>query len=63
MCIFGHYGIMPGHERGRGNAFCVDYAVGKRHLERLKGVPPFKTKLAAPSGFLNGKSCSMMARP
>ena len=47
MCVFGHYGIMPGHERGRGNAFCVNYAVGKRHLERLKGMQPFKTKLAA----------------
>ena len=32
---------------GRGNAFCVDYAVGKRHLERLKGGQPLKTKLAA----------------
>jgi len=47
ICVFGHYGIMPGQERGRGNAFSVDYAVGKRHLERLKEVQPFTTKLAA----------------
>jgi hypothetical protein len=47
ICIFGHYGILSGYERGRGNAFCVDYAVGKRHLERLAGSQPFKSKLAA----------------
>ncbi len=47
ICLFGHYGIMPSEPHGHGRALCVDYAVGKRSLERAAGAATFQTKLAA----------------
>jgi hypothetical protein len=48
FCVFGHYGIPFDEPRPNGNAFCVDYGVGKRWTERRAGfVGPFRWRLAA----------------
>lgn len=48
-CVFGHYAAFPGEPHGHGRAIGIDYAVAKRHRERLE--PEFKRefrgKLAA----------------
>jgi hypothetical protein len=47
-CVFGHYSIPDGKVRGNGLAFCVDYGVGKRWIERREGKSSdFSYKLAA----------------
>jgi hypothetical protein len=48
-CVFGHYGGPPGEPHGQGRAICIDYAVGKRHRERLEAgfVGKYKGMLAA----------------
>jgi len=33
--VFGHYASFPGEPHGHGRAICLDYAVAKRHRERL----------------------------
>jgi len=35
-CVFGHYGLEFGEPNGHGRAIYIDYAVGKRWVERLK---------------------------
>lgn len=47
--IFGHYAAFPGEPHGYGRAVCLDYAVAKRHRERLEpGFDgTFRGKLAA----------------
>jgi hypothetical protein len=40
--VFGHYAAYPGEPHGHGRAVCVDYAVAKRHRERLE--PGFHEK-------------------
>lgn len=47
-CVFGHYASLPGEPHGREKVICIDYAVGKRHLERL-------------TPGLNGKHRAMLA--
>ena len=62
MCIFGHYWATLTNRYRHGAAYCIDFSVGKRWVERRDGGPPFKTKLAAfrlPEVMLvfdNGKS-------
>ena len=46
ICLFGQYSI-PQSEARLGTAICVDFGVGKRHLERLAEKQSFKSKLAA----------------
>jgi hypothetical protein len=46
-CIFGHYWTRLSKQYRHGAAYCVDFSVGKRWVERRKGGPPFKRKLAA----------------
>ena len=40
FCVFGHYAAFAGESHGSGRAICLDYAVAKRHRERLE--PGFK---------------------
>ena len=48
FCVFGHYSIPDGDPRGGEAAFCVDYGVGKRWVERRAGkTSNFDLKLAA----------------
>lgn len=48
FCVFGHYSIPDGRDRGNASAFCVDYGVGKRWMERREGKSSgFSFKLAA----------------
>ena len=48
FCVFGHYSILEGEPRGGEAAFCVDYGVGKRWMERRAGKSSgFRLKLAA----------------
>jgi hypothetical protein len=37
----------PFDPMGAGNAFCVDYSVGRRYAERLDGLTPFQAQLGA----------------
>ncbi len=47
VCIFGHYALPRGAERASRDAYCIDYGVGKRALERLAGRHVFESRLAA----------------
>lgn len=48
LCVFGHYAFFSGHEPKSKNAACVDFAVGKRWMERpLAPGGRFQAKLAA----------------
>jgi hypothetical protein len=46
MCIFGHYWATFTNQYRHGAAYCIDFSIGKRWMERRNGGPPFKTKLA-----------------
>jgi hypothetical protein len=47
LCVFGHYSKI-GYEPPRTRAVCIDFAIGKRSQERLKGSGiPFQTRLGA----------------
>ncbi len=48
FCVFGHYSIPDGQNRGNDPSFCIDYGVGKRWIERRAGkTNGFSLKLAA----------------
>lgn len=64
--VFGHYAIPANQPHVFGKAVCVDFGVGYRHAERMKGgVGGYKTRLAAlrlPEGviaFDDGTSVSL----
>jgi hypothetical protein len=48
FCVYGHYSIADGNSRGGNAAFCIDYGVGKRWMERREGKSKdYSFKLAA----------------
>lgn len=48
FCVVGHYSLPDGESRGNGSAFCVDFGVGNRWMERRVGFNEgFSGKLAA----------------
>jgi len=39
-CVFGHYSLVRGHDRGTSRAFCTDFAVARRWKERQHPPDP-----------------------
>jgi len=47
LCVFGHYATLRDSPNGHGRAVCLDFAIGKRYLDRRAGDEPPETHLAA----------------
>lgn len=47
FCVFGHYSLPHDNSHGNGQAYCVDFGVGKRWTERQRDDAPSRWKLAA----------------